>query len=117
MLANNPIKRDWVAWADQEGRTTFKNCKDENDRIEEANACLKELEKKVLHYGRTHRENTHRSKLPEIMMIYLWLLRYIIHDKTSLNNAILFLSTDKIPYEESRLNMFHHNWILKLDFE
>jgi hypothetical protein len=51
MLANNPIKRDWVAWADQEGRTTFKNCKDENDRIEKANACLKELEKKALHYG------------------------------------------------------------------
>jgi len=29
MLANNPIKREWVTWADQEGRTTFKNCKDE----------------------------------------------------------------------------------------
>ena len=109
MLANNPIKRDWVAWADQEGRATFKNCKDENDRIEEANACLKELEKKVLHYGRTHRENTHRSKLPENMMIYLWLLQYMIHDNTSLNNAILFLSADKIPYKESRLNVFHHD--------
>ena len=46
------------------------------------------------------------------MMIYLWLLRYTIHDKTSLNNAILFLSADKIPYEESRLNVFHHDWFL-----
>jgi hypothetical protein len=46
------------------------------------------------------------------MMIYLWLLRYMIHDKTSLNNAILFLSADKIPYEESRLNVFHYDWIL-----
>lgn len=112
MLTNNPIKREWVAWADQEGRTTFRNCKDENDRIEKANECLKELEKKALHYGRTHRDNTKRSKLPEIMMIYLWLLRYMIHDDTSLDNAILFLSADKIPYEESKLNVFHHDWIL-----
>jgi hypothetical protein len=112
MLANKPIKQDWVAWADQEGRTTFENCKDENDRIEKANACLKELEKKALHYGRTHKENTHRSKLPEIMMIFLWLLRCMIHGKTLLNNAILFLSSDKIPYKESRLNVFHHDWIL-----
>jgi hypothetical protein len=36
----------------------------------------------------------------------------MIHDKTSLNIAILFLSTDKIPYKESRLNVFHHDWIL-----
>jgi hypothetical protein len=112
MLVNNPIKQEWVAWADQEGRTTFKNCKDENDRIEKVNACLKELEKKALQYGQTHKENNHRLKLPEIMMIYLWLLWYMIHDKTSLNNAILFLSADKIPYEESRLYVFHHDWIL-----
>jgi hypothetical protein len=112
MLADIPIKRDWVAWADQEGRVTFKNCKDENDRIEKANACLKDLVGKVLHYGRTHRENTQRSKLPENMMIYLWLLRYMIHDNKSLDNAVLFLSADKIPYEESKLNVFHHDWIL-----
>jgi hypothetical protein len=74
MLANNPIKRDWVAWADQEGRATFKNCKDKNDRIEKATACLKGLERKALHYGRTHRENTHISKILENMMIYHWLL-------------------------------------------
>jgi len=36
----------------------------------------------------------------------------MIHDKTSLNNAVLFLSADKIPYKESRLNVFHHDWIL-----
>jgi hypothetical protein len=113
MLANNPIKRDWVAWADQEGRVTFKNCKDENDRTEKANACLKDLVgKALLHNGRTHRENTQRSKLPENMMIYLWLLRYMIHDNKSLDNAILFLSTDKIPYEESKLNVFHQDWIM-----
>jgi hypothetical protein len=112
MLANNPIKRDWVAWADQEGRATFKNCKDKNDRIEKATACLKGLERKALHYGRTHRENTHISKILENMMIYHWLLWYMIHDNTSFENAILFLPADTIPYKESRLNVFHHDWIL-----
>ena len=36
----------------------------------------------------------------------------MIHDNKLLDNAILFLSEDKIPYEESRLNVFHHDWIL-----
>jgi hypothetical protein len=36
----------------------------------------------------------------------------MVHDNKSLDNAILFLSADKIPYEESKLNVFHHDWIL-----
>jgi len=36
----------------------------------------------------------------------------MIHDNTSFENAILFLPADTIPYKESRLNVFHHDWIL-----
>ena len=106
-----PIKQKWTSWADQEGRPFFKQCKDNDTKIEKALQEVKDLGARKLHYGRSHKTNTKRCKLPENMLIYLWLLRYMVFDETTLTNAKLFFSPDLLKYEDDKDNVFHAEWI------
>ena len=111
MMTYAPIKQKWTSWADQEGRPFFKQCKDNDTKIEKALQEVKDLGARKLHYGRSHKTNTKRCKLPENMLIYLWLLRYMVFDETTLTNAKLFFSPDLLKYEDDKDNVFHAEWI------
>jgi hypothetical protein len=50
MMTYAPIKQKWTSWADQEGRPYFKNCKDNDEKIERALLEVKELGARKLHY-------------------------------------------------------------------
>ncbi len=74
------------------------SCKDNDEKIEKALLEVKELGARKLHYGRSHEGNTKRCKLAENMLIFLWLLRYMVYDETTLSNAKLFFSPDLLKY-------------------
>jgi hypothetical protein len=111
MMTYAPIKQKWTSWADPEGRPFFKTCKDNDEKIEKALLEVKDLGARKLHYGRSHKGNTKRCKLPENMLIYLWLLCYMVYDETTLSDAKLFFSPDLLKYEDDKDNVFHAEWI------
>jgi len=112
MLNEPPIKQKWIQWANQEQRQIFKMCKNDREKRAKARELVEDMKETKLHFGRTNKSQTKKSKLPENMLIYLWLLRYMIHDQESLQNAIIFFSADKLPYvEDDKRNVFHPDWI------
>jgi len=70
------------------------------------------MKENKIHHGRRHLASNRVNALPENMLIYLWLLRYMIHDEDMLKRAIVFFSADKLPYvDEDKRNVFHPDWI------
>lgn len=111
MLYEAPLKQICIQWIDQEKKKVFNDCKDDLDKRQRAETLISELEGGKIHHGRTT-DNYRRCRAPENMLIFLWLLRYMVHDDTTLNNALVFFSADTLPYVESdERNIFHPTWI------
>ena len=112
MIDEAPIKQKWIQWANIEQRQSFVKCTDDAERRRTAITLVKKLKENKIHFGRRHTSSNRVNALPENMLIYLWLLRYMIHDEDTLKKAIVFFSADKLPYvEEDKRNIFHPDWI------
>lgn len=110
MLCEAPLKQICIHWIDQEKKKSFKSCKNDLEKRQKAESLLSELEGGKIHHGRV--DNYKRCQVPENMLIYLWLLRFMIYDERTLNNAVVFFSADTLPYVESDpRNIFHPSWI------
>ena len=107
-----PMKQKWIQWANIEQKQIFASCYDDEERRRQAISLIKKMKENKIHHGRKHLASNKVNALPENMLIYLWLLRYMIHDEDTLKRAIVFFSADKLPFvDEDKRNIFHPDWI------
>jgi len=112
MLDEAPMKQKWIQWANIEQKQVFAKCFDDEERRRQAITLVKAMKENKIHHGRRHTASNKINALPENMLIYLWLLRYMIHDEDTLKRAIVFFSADKLPFvDEDKRNIFHPDWI------
>ncbi len=112
MLDEAPMKQKWIQWANIEQKQIFASCYDDEERRRQAISLIKKMKENKIHHGRKHLASNKVNALPENMLIYLWLLRYMIHDEHTLKRAIVFFSADKLPFvDEDKRNIFHPDWI------
>jgi len=81
MLDEAPMKQKWIQWANIEQKQIFANCFDDEERRRQAISLIKKMKENKIHHGRKHLASNKVNALPENMLIYLWLLRYMIHDE------------------------------------
>jgi hypothetical protein len=112
LINNYPLKKEWQKWAIQEHKKYWMDCKNEEEFIKKAKSEAANLGGKQIHYGEAHSTSIQHSKLSENLWVLLWLLRYGIHDKKSLNIITLFLSPDTIQAEQNEYqNIFTPTWL------
>jgi len=112
MLDEAPMKQKWIQWTNIEQKQIFAKCFDDEERRTQAITLVKKMKENKIHHGRKHLASNRVNALPENMLIYLWLLRYMIHDEDTLKRAIVFFSADKLPYvDQDKWNVFHPDWI------
>ena len=70
---------------------------------------------KQLHMGVRHHACSKSIKLPEQLLVLLWLLRYTIHDSESFDRLYHFFYPDKIKAVEVQveLEIFDPLWIVR----
>jgi hypothetical protein len=62
--------------------------------------------------GKKHLSNQRRPKLPEDLLVLLWILRFGIHDNHSLSTAELFFSPDCIKTPSDSVDcIYTPNWL------
>jgi hypothetical protein len=90
------LKKLWKYLADKESKDIWKSCKMEEDYRKKALNEVNNLGLKQIHYGRGHIGNSQKSKLPEKLLVLLWILRFTIYDENTLRKLKIFFSPDCI---------------------
>jgi len=112
LIEKYPLKKEWQKWAIQEHKKYWMGCKTDEEFIQKAKSEAANLGGKQIHYGEGHSTSQKHSKLPEKLCVLLWLLRFGIHDKKSLNTMTLFFSPDTIQAEQNVYqNIFTPSWL------
>jgi len=102
----------WITWAASENRDIWRQCKTTDQYYQAAYKEIDELGGKLIHYGVSNSTNTRKCKLPENLLILLWLLRYAIYDDLTLNNLKIYFSPDSIKdSRDSPSPLYNPSWI------
>ncbi len=113
LLTNYPIKSEWIQWALQEWKKFYGTCRTSEQFLEKAKLEVQQIGEKFLHMGKKHLGNQKWPKLPEDLLVLLWILRFGIHDDYSLSTTALFFSPDCIKTPSDSVDYIYFLYWLK----